>query len=257
MNTSKDTKTYSLISATCFSILGLVNIIIQIYFLINIDNYSLSFPKIFTILIAFAFAVLLFTRKNNTGLLIVAGVNIALNIYYVIHGLFTNIVLGFLVNYILEYFVSIVLFIIILFNVLPSMRKNAKFTMAIWFIPAALYLIITIIYLITCYSEPRYLKLILFSSFKYTWISWLELFTYIFEIAGLFFIGFWLREETKIILGISSNVSKTNQNTSFNYQANTIIGSADKIKSYKKLLDSGIITQEEFDEKKKQILDMY
>ena len=34
-----------------------------------------------------------------------------------------------------------------------------------------------------------------------------------------------------------------------------IIGGADKLKIYKELLDSGVITQEEFDVKKKQILE--
>jgi hypothetical protein len=41
------------------------------------------------------------------------------------------------------------------------------------------------------------------------------------------------------------------------YSASTstpVIGGADKLKMYKELLDSGIITQEEFDAKKKQVL---
>ena len=35
---------------------------------------------------------------------------------------------------------------------------------------------------------------------------------------------------------------------------NTLLGNADELKKYKDLLDSGIITQEEFDAKKKQLL---
>ena len=38
--------------------------------------------------------------------------------------------------------------------------------------------------------------------------------------------------------------------------ANTNIGVADELKKYKELLDSGVISQEEFDAKKKQLLEL-
>lgn len=34
----------------------------------------------------------------------------------------------------------------------------------------------------------------------------------------------------------------------------TVLGTAEELKNYKELLDSGVITQEEFDAKKKQLL---
>lgn len=40
-------------------------------------------------------------------------------------------------------------------------------------------------------------------------------------------------------------------------QLNEVIGGADKLKLYKALLDSGEITQEEFEKKKREILKIY
>ena len=41
-----------------------------------------------------------------------------------------------------------------------------------------------------------------------------------------------------------------------NIQTNTTTSNADELKKYKELLDEGIISQEEFDAKKKQLLNL-
>ena len=48
-----------------------------------------------------------------------------------------------------------------------------------------------------------------------------------------------------------------NDNNSYNTNKfNTNISPADEIKKYKELLDSGAITQDEYDAKKKELLDL-
>lgn len=61
-------------------------------------------------------------------------------------------------------------------------------------------------------------------------------------------IGFWCGFLLGII-GIIIVAVQENKNTSKN-----IIADADEIKKYKELLDNGVITQQEFEVKKKQLL---
>ena len=69
---------------------------------------------------------------------------------------------------------------------------------------------------------------------------------------GFILTGLWLKEDVSTEDKETVNAIATNA-----YQANTgmpNIGDADRLMKLKSLLDSGIITKEEFDEKKKQIL---
>ena len=68
------------------------------------------------------------------------------------------------------------------------------------------------------------------------------------------FVGFWLKDEMRNV-EINHNISSEQENLVAN-DVESIIGSADKLKTYKELLDIGAITQEEFDEKKSQILNL-
>lgn len=62
------------------------------------------------------------------------------------------------------------------------------------------------------------------------------------------------RQEQPIISNVNVNVNATaNSNSNTN---NTTVSGADEIIKYKTLLDAGIITQEEFEAKKKQILNL-
>ena len=110
----------------------------------------------------------------------------------------------------------------------------------IWFVPGVIYFILNV------YTWIAYGSL---SHFSRTW-------TYILmDIVlpcGIILAGLWLKEDV-------STEDKENVNAVFAnaYQANAgmpNIGDADRLMKLKDLLDSGIITQEEFDEKKKEIL---
>ena len=76
------------------------------------------------------------------------------------------------------------------------------------------------------------------------------------QTAALLFVGLWIKT-----IDAPSTTGPVNEYAVFDPQtayaaseAAAIIGGADKLKQYKELLDSGTITQEEFDAKKKQIL---
>ena len=76
------------------------------------------------------------------------------------------------------------------------------------------------------------------------------------EIVAFLFVGLWVKESIT-----TGQTAPVNEYATFNPQiysnptaSNDAIGGADKLKMYKELLDSGTITQEEFDAKKKQIL---
>ena len=58
-------------------------------------------------------------------------------------------------------------------------------------------------------------------------------------IIGIFILSFYIQEKEK-----TTQPEKVSASTSV----------ADELKNYKELLDSGIITQEEFDKKKKELL---
>lgn len=53
-----------------------------------------------------------------------------------------------------------------------------------------------------------------------------------------------------------NNIITARNSTAVNQKSDINIGVASELKNYKELLDSGVITQEEFDKKKKQLLDL-
>lgn len=77
----------------------------------------------------------------------------------------------------------------------------------------------------------------------------------IVKFGGYFFMGLWLKE-TMVVSesSVHPNTYATNNHQATMPQIQQVVGGADKLKAYKELLDLGIVTQEEFDEKKKQIL---
>lgn len=69
-------------------------------------------------------------------------------------------------------------------------------------------------------------------------------------------IKFYLVKNSEEVYEVVSRLLRERQNTSSKKNTETIIhdSNADELKKYKDLLDEGIITQEEFDAKKKQLL---
>ena len=75
------------------------------------------------------------------------------------------------------------------------------------------------------------------------------------KVAAMLFAGLWLREtmhKAEVTIPI-------NQYATFNPYATALeqsdfVGGTDRLKMYKELLDSGVITKEELDAKKKEVL---
>lgn len=68
-------------------------------------------------------------------------------------------------------------------------------------------------------------------------------------------IRFWLlKNRTEVFTAISELLSQFQSSNQTITENNASTSSADELKKFKDLLDSGIITQEEFDAKKKQLL---
>ena len=110
----------------------------------------------------------------------------------------------------------------------------------IWFVPGVIYFILNI------YDIYEW------TSYEYSLEMWTGILMDIVLPCGIILAGLWLKEDV-------STEDKENVNAVFAnaYQANAgmpNIGDADRLMKLKDLLDSGIITQEEFDEKKKEIL---
>ena len=76
------------------------------------------------------------------------------------------------------------------------------------------------------------------------------------EIVALAFAGMWLKDDitTVAVAPVNEYATFNPQGYSSTISSNDAIGGADKLMMYKELLDSGTITQEEFNVKKKQIL---
>lgn len=117
--------------------------------------------------------------------------------------------------------------------------KGNKIVKNIWFVPGIIYFVSNILYALLEDGG--------FGGFEI-----LIVLICIVWSCGYILTGLWLKEDV-------STEDKETVNAVFAnaYQANTgmpNIGDADRLMKLKDLLDSGIITQEEFDEKKKQIL---
>ena len=129
-----------------------------------------------------------------------------------------------------------------------SYKKKSAITYAItyiWFIPAILFLFSTAL---------KYYYYVLDGLIIHTIASFFSFCDYylypLIELAILIFIGLWLKhyEQSSPSIASQALIHESSQ------RADNLIGSAEKLKTYKELLDSGVITQEEFDQKKKQIL---
>ena len=220
-------KKYALIAAICYAVYAIYNIIDGI---IYVSNYEYATITVFNILFwigMLGMAVALFV-KNQKIVIAAAGVNALLGAYYIV----TYFSLWNLCDFLA--YASVVVFVILTLKGNDVVKK-------IWFVPAAVLLLGCVIDWIEFLSA--------------TWI-WKSMLVSIVEIVALLFAGMWVKE-----IVAPAEASSVNEYATFNPQSvnstpasSSAIGGADKLKMYKDLLDSGTITQEEFDAKKKEIL---
>ena len=243
MDKSKKAKIYATVAAICFVIATLFSVRRDLVFSAAYDDCSLSWQRdIVWWLIYGCFAVLFFIKKKNIVFLIPAGMGFLIEIYYLIDQM--KVINFFDIEYFLMAIVYASLFAIFLFNVIPSLSKNAEIiTKILCFVPAGLSMVHIIykVYII-------YLK-------WHEAMAWDYILIRIASGVGFLFAGMWLRKTVPV----QNRAETVNDNPYSKFdpsscQSAPSTAGADTLKTYKDLLDSGAITQEEFDAKKKQIM---
>lgn len=231
MNQLNNSEKYSVIAAICFFALGVLRIIDNLFYTIFINSSKPTVWAILSLGIIVAFSVFLYLGKINIGFMVVAGIYALLVI--------EKVILYISLYYVIQCSARILIFVAILLAINKSLELKS-----ICFVSAPLLLFATICFWI----EQNY-----FGKFDIVWLSMLQ---QLMEIVGLLFIGFWLNEEAKTFPFAPNTYTFAKQQLPNSNAASSVIGGADKLKTFKELLDSGTITQEEFDAKKKEILNL-
>lgn len=187
------------------------------------------------------FAVSTFLRNKKIAL-IAAAMYAFDTLYYVISYFNVYNILAFLAS-------------ISLAAVIMLAMENSRTVRSIWYISGVLELIICICFVTFSWVVP------LDWLFKpYMWGAIGENIIWFFRdcgnliaiMLGYFCAGLWCKYEVECAAEKSPAAVAASSGQVRN--AAPAIGDADKLKTYKSLLDSGAITQEEFEEKKRQIL---
>lgn len=235
-------KPYALMAGVCYGICGLYSIITRTaygrgYFILSTNALNIVF-YIATI----GMAVALFL-KNEKAVIAAAGVHTIYALYYCLQSLFVR--RSWWGTFLQCFFVTAA-YASVVALLLLTLKKNAV-VQKIWFVAGAAPLLGNLIYWI----EGGY-----FSWISERWI-WKSMLFSLIEIAGLILLGLWIKEHDFT----PSEVEPVNEYSTFDPQvvyssplSDSAIGGAEKLKMYKELLDAGVLTQEEFDAKKKQIL---
>ena len=230
MTKTESGKKYALIAAICYAVYAIYNIINRIIYVSNSEYATITVFNILFWIGMLGMAVALFV-KNQKIVIAAAGVNALLGAYYIV----TYFSLWNLCDFLA--YASVVVFVVLTLKGNDVVKK-------IWFIPAAVLLLGCVIGWTTG------------GSFEFLSAAWKSLLVSIVEIVALLFAGMWVKE-----IVAPAEASPVNEYATFNPQSinstpasSSAIGGADKLKMYKDLLESGTITPEEFDAKKKQIL---
>lgn len=232
---TKSIKKANIIAAICF-LIGITSSLIE-------GIYSFQYDLLFIIkyAILIALPVTLFTNKRK-AFVFAAGASALWYLYCLIGFYFSSFYLFFFLAY------ACLTVLVIL-----AIKKN-RAARKLWFLPFAFFLTSVIIY----WSRWG------LDFFSYIAYAWSAVLAHIAEVLALVFAGIWNRDfslpqaaKDHISLsnetGYENTFSAAGPEDSLNQQT-SVIGGADKIRMYKELLDSGVITQDEFDAKKKQIL---
>ena len=249
MTTTDNSKKYSIIAAVCFVLAAIVYLFTtfdSVQGFIESHSYFAEYWPIWVIPVGFAVTLFL---GNKHGTAIVSGVNA---LYWAWAAARSQE--GFALATSLAYAAVLATIIMVL--------KKKQIVRKIWFVGCALQFLAIIFFTFGGFyfnlqkysSLPEVLEGLKFNFFmSLLHIDWIIRF--LLEFAGLLFMGLWLKEsdylrETKPVM---ESPRITPQAVGTPSPENAFNG-AEKIKLYKELLDSGAITQEEFDAKKKEIL---
>lgn len=203
------------------------------------NKLGFSFPNCLWWGFLISMAIILLTNKRNIGFIIISGINV-FRILYNTRSSWSNFSNYSAVNklFILCNILSAVA-LFILFLVGMKVTLNSKKAISvIWFIPA---LLLAVRYFPIWFSHD-------YSSIE-TAHAIISISNQAFHLLAFLLSGLWLKamlqdEKEKAPASLSNDSIR---------EPIPMLGGADKLLQYKELLDSGIITQKEFEEKKKQI----
>ena len=233
MNTSKDSRLYAYLAAVCY----IVSAIYQFVHVINYTHPSFMDDIVPIIICIVFFAALLLCNKK---VLLVA---MALHVLYDLYGLIDYF---YITSFI--YLAASILLLAIAFSVLKEKYNLPRF----WYLPAILYALsfIIVIFKNCQYYIDEYYCSTLGEVFKYGYIKfeWILMWG-IIPAAAYALVGLWLKVADHSPIPKPVNAIPATS-PSCPSQAETI----ERLKEYKSLLDCGAITEEEFQEKKKEIL---
>lgn len=251
MERTKNSRKYSIIAAICYAALFVLCVIIHIMCVaygVKFDFFEVIEIVIETLTFA-GLAITVFT-ENRIAVAVALGVYTSIRIYYIIAYYFN-----------LANLLMFVACAAVLVTVIMAIQKK-EIINKIWFIGGAVMLLSKITGIIGLaeidyFSDIEYY--IEYGYFRLIFIVYIRLiFEYIFDVAGLLFIGLWLKESefpsTKINVNANDRNAVNAAPAAVPIDFGAVSG-ADRLKMYKDLLDSGAITQEEFDAKKKEILE--
>ncbi len=239
--TEDNNRKHAIIAAVCFVVHAIHSCVDSIQLASEYEFMSITVFDIAFWVILIGFAGALFWGKRNWAFVIVAGANILLSAYYIIRYVSLDNVLEFLA--------AGTLALVVFITCVPAMVGKENIAKKIWFVPAVLLLLNYLTYWFKCWFKWEY-----FSSLSTSWRSIIMGFVYI---TAYLFTGMWL---AKSPMAFSKLVIQKNKYETFKpetigvFVQNTQVSGADKLKIYKDLLDTGVIDQDEFDQKKKEVL---
>ena len=231
MEQTKNGKKYATVAAVCLAIPALF------YFLPDFQYFFRT--NFFMPVVKIAFAVTLFMRKKPIATACSAIIAL-IYIFPLIINTYFNMsnFAGFLT------YAALLMMLILSLNGNPLVNK-------VWFLAGALD-----IFLYFCLWEKQGY---FYEDYA---ILYMDIFDYLFilvsliDIAALFFAGLWAKQSMATVRKnvIKEYISSHRRDDAPAKRQTDTVGGADRLKVYKDLLDTGAITQEEFDERKRQIL---
>ena len=240
MNISKDSRLYAYLAAVCYIVSAIYQIVVSVIQPIQ-DDVRLSFIyDIVPIIICIVFVVALLLR-NEKALLAAMALHVLYNLYGLIDYFYITSII---------YLIASILLLAIAFSALKEKYNLPRF----WYLPAILYAISFIIvifkdcqYYMDVYSCSTLGEVFKDGFIEFEWI----LMWGIIPAVSYALVGFWLKvaDHSPISKPVNAVPAVSLSHPS---QAETI----ERLKEYKSLLDCGAITEEEFQEKKRNLLGM-
>ena len=223
MKRTNNENSFPLIAAICFVLAGLFSML---------TGASISAQTIIQCIIFIGLAATVFLKNKKSFLVvtIVMALSYPLLLFFSLHSFFSGSLL-----YSLPYAMMAVLIIL-------ALRETAD-VIAFWPYPALVILVTSAINLFFLFTQ-RSIHISSLSPF--------------FAAAALFFTGLWLKNDLSPAISRSEDTSTVSvqRPTDAGREIPVMPGNADTLKTYHELLASGAITQEEFEAKKKQILEL-